>query len=192
MDILSNKYLIDDEGKVQRDAKDERDRTLRRYWQTHNFDPITQTYYDPDKEHAAQEITELSKTVQGIAQRNRLPTSLRISTGAAYDIVGHMTKDADVLNTVDLMDTRSLRIRTRVQTEERQHSAGETNAGAAYTRQIQRMRQRRYEEFFDPRGYNVITNESRDNQTLDNNLAGREVRSWDRITRDLQSAPATL
>lgn len=192
IDILSNKYLVDHDHKLQRDNQYERDKALRRYWQTHNFDPITQTYYDPDKEQAAKEILELSKTVQGVAQKARLPTSLRITTGAGYDIVGHVTKDADILNTVDLMDTRPLRIRTRHQTEDRLHTAGEERAGLEDQRQRQRMSQRRYEEWFDPRGYNVITNESRNNNILETNLAGHQVKAWDRVARDLQSAPSSL
>jgi hypothetical protein len=192
VDILSNKYLADDASRQQRDAARARDTALRRYWQTHNFDPITQTYYDPDKEAAAREIAELSKTVQGQAQRARLPPSVRICTGAGYDIVGHLTKDAEVLNTVDLMDTRPLRVRTRVATEERLHSAGEAAAAVADVRATSRMRQRRYEEFSDPRGYDVISNQARDPAVAERTLAGKELRPWERVARDLQSAPAGL
>jgi hypothetical protein len=190
VDILSNHYLQDDEGKAARDAARAREKSLLRYWQTHNFDPITQTYYDGEKEAAARQVAALSTTVQGVAQRARLPTSIRVSTGQAYDIVGHITRDEDTLNTIDLMDTRALRVRTRHLTEERLHSAGEARASVEDVRAASRTRQRRYEEFSDPRGYDILSGQSRDQGLLDRTLAGREVRPWDRITRDLQSAPA--
>ncbi len=190
VDILSNTYRVDHEARAGRDATVARTAALKRYWETHNFNPLTQTYYDADKEAAAAEVSALAVAVQGAAQAARLPPSLRIRTGAAYDIVGHVTRDPDTLNTVDLMDTRPLRIRTRAATEARLHSAGEAAAAGADVRAVSRMRMRRYEELTDPRGYDILTGTARDPDVLDRALAGREPSRWDRIVRDLHSAPA--
>ncbi len=168
---------------------------MRRYWQTHNFDPLTQTYCDPDKEAAARHLAEASKSVQGLAQTARLPPSHRVSTGFAYDIVAHVARDADALNTVDLMETRPWRIRTRLQTEERLRSAGEERSALESTRALNVVRSRKFEETFDARGHDIITGLGRRQDQLQQSLAGQvhEVRAWDRIERDLlRSAPASL
>jgi len=168
---------------------------VRRYWQTHNFDPLTQTYCDPDKEAAAQHLAEASKGVQGLAQTARLPPSHRVSTGFAYDIVAHVARDAEALNTVDLMETRPWRIRTRLQTEERLRSAGEERSALESTRALNVVRTRKFEETFDARGYDILTGLGRPQDQLEHSLAGKahELKAWDRIERDLlRSAPASL
>ena len=187
VDITSNEYLVDDAGRKARDEAAERERAVRRYWQTHNFDPLTQTYYDPDKEAAARHVAEASKSVQGLAQTLRLPPAHRVSTGFAYDIVAHVPRDVEALNTVDLMETRPWRIRTRLQTEDRLRSAGEERSALESTRALNVARLRRYEENSDARGYDVISGLGRPASVLEGSLAGRvhSVSAWDRIERDL-------
>ena len=195
VDITSNEYLVDDAGRKARDEAAERERAVRRYWQTHNFDPLTQTYCDPDKEAAARHMAEASKSVQGLAQTARLPPTHRVSTGFAYDIVAHVPRDVEALNTVDLMETRPWRIRTRLQTEDRLRSAGEERSALESTRALNVVRTRRFEETFDARGYDVISGLGRPQTQLEGSLAGKvhELRPWDRIERDLlRSAPASL
>ena len=178
-----------------RDDAAERERAVRRYWQTHNFDPLTQTYCDPDKEAAARQVAEASKSVQGLAQISRLPPTHRVSTGFAYDIVHHVPRDLEALNTVDLMETRPWRIRTRLATEERLRREGEERSALESTRALNMVRTRRFEENFDARGYDVISGLGRPQAQLDASLANKahELKAWDRIERDLlRSAPTTL
>ena len=197
VDITSNEYIFDDAARKERDAAAERERAVRRYWQTRNFDPLTQTYCDPDKEAASQRLALLSQSVQGLAQTARLPPTHRVSTGFAYDIVAHLPRDHEALNTVDLIETRPWRIRTRLATEERLRSAGEERGALESTRSLSKTRMRAFEERFDPRGYDILTGRGRDQSVLECALAGRihDVRAWDRIASDLArsgTAPAAF
>ena len=190
VDVLSNEYVVNDAERKARDEAVARERAVRRYWQTHNFDPLLQRYCDPDKEAAAQRVAELSKSVQGLAQTARLPPTHRVSTGFAYDIVAHTARDHEALNTVDLMETRPWRIRTRQRTEERLHAEGEARSALEGVRALNMPRMRRHEELVDPRGFDVLTGRARDQGVLEKAIGGRhwEVHPWDRISRDLGSS----
>lgn len=198
VDILSNAYLNDDAGKKSRDAVLARDRAVNRWWQTHNFDPITQQYYDNGKEEAARHLEDLSKTVQGKAQRARLPACLTVRTGQAYDIVGHVpiAGEEETLRTVDLMDTRHLRTRTRNITEARLHTAGEQESAVHAVRSVHRIRTQKYEMLVDPHGYDIVSNQDTGDksETVVRRYAqsSEGTRAWDRITRDLSTAPASM
>ncbi len=192
IDILSNAYVQDDEAKQERDAAFARERALRRYAATRLFNPLTQTYYDAEKEEAAARVVELSRTVQGAAQRTRLPPSIAVSTGQAYDIVRHVPRDAETLNTIDLMETRGLRARTRAATEVRQRDAGDARAATEDARAVHRMAYRKYEELSDPHGFNILNGQGVPSTALAHSRAGATLRPWDRITRDLSTAPAAV
>ena len=49
-DILTNKYLEDNEDKSKVDRIMEKDDAAKKYWKTNIYDPISGQYYDPKKE----------------------------------------------------------------------------------------------------------------------------------------------
>jgi len=191
VDIISNDYVFNNNNRKERDEALAKQQITKRYWQTHNFNPLTQTYYDPDKEAAAQHLIDISKTVQGMAQQSRLPPTHRVSTGFAYDIVLHRPRDEATLNTVDLMETRPLRRLNRLAREDRLHADGEFKSDVETRRVSNQVRMRKHEELFDPRGYDVITGESRDQRVMEKGTGGlhHEVKAWDIIDRELSLPP---
>lgn len=188
VDPITNKHLVDDDARVERDRETARDKALLRYWQSRNLDPLTMTYVDPAKEDAYQAGVEASKATQGTAQRARRPPSLATSLGACYDIVCHRPKDADVLDLVDTMDGRKLRRFTSWDVEAKQSGAGEEAEVRDGRRALSRAAQRRYEENVDPHGFDILTGSTRDGGVLEGTWAGVKTRAWDRITADMSGA----
>ena len=48
--IISNRYLELHDEKMQVDQEVQRLDAAKKYWKTHDFDPVNGEYYDPDKE----------------------------------------------------------------------------------------------------------------------------------------------
>jgi len=96
--ILSNKYRDAHDGKVSLEREVQRRTAANKYWETHDYDPITQIYLDPNKEEAflAERMIELSK--QPMKQFDRLPPSLQKGEGYVYDITTHVVKNKDLYN----------------------------------------------------------------------------------------------
>jgi hypothetical protein len=51
----------------------------RRYWETHDFNPIQGRYYDVDKEERFQEQGMILREAQGSAQLAKIPPSVLYS-----------------------------------------------------------------------------------------------------------------
>ena len=48
--VVTNRYLFGHREKVTLDKQYERHRAAVRFWQTHDANPLTSQYYDPEKE----------------------------------------------------------------------------------------------------------------------------------------------
>lgn len=184
IDIINNRHVNDHDEKLQEEVREkEKQQAVRRYWQSRNFDPIRQRYYDENKEEAYHLSEEISKQVQGQAQAQRLPPSIRCSLGRGYDIVGHKVKDPESLAFIDTMDSRHLRRYHRPYTEEAITSRGVDQATYAETRRLNRISNRKVRESHDPQGFNIITGKGRLFNEHRNDLTQgtKSHTAWDRI-----------
>lgn len=64
-----------------------RELAAEKYRQTHDYDPVAGRYYDNEKELNFVRTREELESLQGQAQRNRLPPSVRYGEGNEYDII---------------------------------------------------------------------------------------------------------
>lgn len=187
IDIISNRYADDHDARKNFEDAAVRDRALRRYWQTRNFDPVRQVYEDPAKDAAYHADTQLSIDMQGVAQRERLPPSIRLALGQAYDIVGHRPRDAEVVELVDTMESRPLRRMNRRAVEQRLVEESDGVANNWEARRLRGMRSTvRLTELADPHGYDITTSLPRDFSQLQTTIdAGRAPSAWERIQSGL-------
>ena len=78
-DIISNKFLMNDEEKVREEIETLQNKIIEKYWQTHNYDPIRIKYIDPEKEAEFQEQRKLINSIHGSSQIARYPPRYLIS-----------------------------------------------------------------------------------------------------------------
>ena len=194
VDLITNKYVHDDEARKARDAAAERATALERYWRRANLNPLTQTYVDEGKEAAYQVAVEVGRRVQGLADVARKPPAVACRLGEVYDIVRHMPRaaahgGARVLAMVDAMDARPLRRLTRrAEHEAAAAAAGAAAAAASERRSLSRASARRIEEGTTTHGFNVVTGAVADAHALDGAfaVAARPATgAWARIAGDL-------
>jgi len=94
--ILSNKYRDSHDEKVALEREVQRRTAAKKYWETHDYEPLTCTYLDPSKEDAFQRSQEVEMAKQPMKQFNRLPPSLQKGEGFVYDITTHVVKNKDL------------------------------------------------------------------------------------------------
>ncbi|KAL1500218.1 hypothetical protein AB1Y20_012887 [Prymnesium parvum] len=94
--ILSNKYREEHEDKMLLEREVQRRTAARKYWETHDYDPLTGRYLDAHKEQAYVKTIEDELTKQPMKQYNRLPPSLQKGEGHVYDITTHVIKNKDL------------------------------------------------------------------------------------------------
>jgi hypothetical protein len=194
VDILSNNYKDSHEEKEARDRAVMRQKALERYWQTHNFDPLRCEYYDGEKEEQYQHTVRIAQQIQGVAAKARLPPSIAMTEGQAYDIVAHVPRDPLKLGHLDLMSTRSIRWRNRAAVEAEQATRGDEAGEQRAVTALHRTRARRFEELSDPHGFNIISGQFTAQTNLQGAQVGRPATVWERVSRDLplRSAPASM
>ncbi|KAJ8609407.1 hypothetical protein CTAYLR_009092 [Chrysophaeum taylorii] len=90
-DIVSNKY--GDERRRREDAIKARHDAERKFWKTHDYDPLVGRYYDPAKEAEFSRQRDAFSAIAGSSALARLPPAVQYSEGKAYDILSHAVKD---------------------------------------------------------------------------------------------------
>ena len=190
IDIVSSRFLVGDAERSAAEGAAARERAVRRFWQTRNFDPLLQRYEDPAKDAAYEDGARQAEAVQGVAAAARLPACLRYTEGRAYDSVLHAPRDEGVLELLDTMQNRPLRRFTGRAVEERLATEGEAAGARAEARRLASQRQERVVELTDPRGYSVLNSLPRDPAAQGRNLAGVALPAWTRVERDLAAGGA--
>lgn len=111
-DILSNKR-IDHDGEAKEQELEERNRREieTKYWQAHDWDPISGTFYDQRKEVEYQEgvkarLSALRDLRYDVSNR---PEHFRKAEGVGYDILTKEVRNPDVYNVVCARQERRLR-----------------------------------------------------------------------------------
>jgi hypothetical protein len=186
IDIVTSRFIVGDAEKSAAEADAARERSVRRFWQTRNFDPLLQRFEDPARDAAYEDAARQAEAVQGVAQAARLPACIRYTQGRAYDNVLHAPRDPGVLELLDTMESRPLRRMRARAAEERLAAEGEAAAQRAEARRFAAQQQQRVAvELADPREYSVISALPRDAAASARNLAGRRVSAWEKVERGL-------
>jgi hypothetical protein len=156
-DIVSGKYLSDHEAKAATDHKQEQADAADRWWQTRDFDPILQRYYDADKDSREAEATKAQADAEGQRRDAALPDGIRYRDSAGYDTLQHRVTDEATMRRVDARLHRPLVKHTRRAIEARLTEEGVSAASQADARSLQRAALKQAKDLPDKRPYNVIT-----------------------------------
>jgi hypothetical protein len=185
VDIVTSRFIVGDAERSAAEAAAGRERAVRRFWQTRNFDPLLQRFEDPAKDAAYEDAARQAEAVQGVAQAARLPACIRYTQGRAYDNVLHAPRDPGVLELLDTMESRPLRRMRARAVEERLAAEGEAEAQRRDAMRLQRAAA----EPAEPRGYSVITSLPRGPAAGgERGLGARRVTAWEKVERDLAGA----
>ena len=95
--IITNRYEQEHDQKTEIDQDRNRKLATLRYWKTHDFNPITCSFYRKKKEEHFQEELAKREAAHGVDHLSRLPASLRVSEGNFCNIVTKEVKDPEML-----------------------------------------------------------------------------------------------
>eukprot|EP00164_Ancoracysta_twista_P008011 GFYU01011488.1.p1 GENE.GFYU01011488.1~~GFYU01011488.1.p1 ORF type:complete len:552 (+),score=84.26 GFYU01011488.1:284-1939(+) len=99
--IISNRYHQYHDAKSGIDQEYNRKGVLAKYWDTHNFNALTNTYYDPGEERDQKKQEERNLEIWGLQQLNNFPPSYKKSEGMAYNVTSGAEKDKELCETLD-------------------------------------------------------------------------------------------
>eukprot|EP01031_Cornospumella_fuschlensis_P033409 gene33409-40416_t len=177
--VISNEYKVDHDRRRLEDFEKLKTHLLKKYWDHHDYDMIKGRFYSPEKQKMYEEHLETIKSVQGAAQMERLPPSLKYSDGNSYNLLTHDVYDQEKLNSTLTVTNRSLNRVKKLQKEAEQKSKGEQEAQAKQQLHMNRIKFQRWEQQVD-RGYNFITNQVV--QEAPAPLPSRPATMWARLT----------
>lgn len=156
-DVVTGRYLADHEAKAARDDDIARRRAADRWWQTRDFDPVRQRYYDADKDSKAAEAEAASQQRRGAAKASALPPAERLRETAGYDVVGHRVIDEERMREIDAKIHRPLVKPLRQATEARLTKEGVAAAELAAERSVRRAGLKNARDLPDRRPFDVLT-----------------------------------
>ena len=155
--IISGKYLSNHEERVKLDLEYAKLEAAKKYWETHDYDPIKVTYIDPEKEtQFVQENEEMAKT-HGLDKIEKLPQSIKYSESALYQPINMRVVDADRLYEIDMKNKlakQRYEMRYDIEKEYRLRDLEESERNKIQT--VNRINHQRYIETRE-RGYNIIS-----------------------------------
>lgn len=164
-DILSNEFINEPEKMKKEEYESLKKHVLKKYWETHDYDPIRGKYYDPIKEKKFRSQREMIKSIHGVSTKLNLPPSIKFSEGKMYNIINH-NEVADNFNSADeqemktsitTMNKSTKGFKTK-ETENRIRENGIRVRDLSESRKMNKISFKRWESEID-RGYDLIKNE---------------------------------
>jgi hypothetical protein len=95
--IISNEYSSDNSTMLKNEYNKMKNDMTKKYWETHDYNPITVQYYDDDKEIKIRAKEIASKATHGSKNDDKLPDCYRYSEGKAYNILTLDVKNDDMI-----------------------------------------------------------------------------------------------
>lgn len=161
-DIVNNRFRNHHEARSKWEMDQARSHIVDRYWETHDFDPVTCTYYDKEKEVYYQRRIQEMLLTQGTNAINKLPPTLAASESLMYDICTGVVKDPHRLQQKIEADRATLEARaSKIGAEEMMRVKGEVEQQRDIERKMARIAHTRYRDVTD-RGFNILSNDSFD------------------------------
>lgn len=156
--MISNRYLHDHSTQSASDQHAAKLTASRKYWLTHDFDPLRTQYYAAPKERAFQ-AERLSQTIgHGQVQAGRLPPAEKQSEGRALNIINKSVKDHDKLERMNARQDRGIKTKVARAIESRLQREAEVTAKVRDTRSLNRMSAQREVER-TAHGYDLVTHQ---------------------------------
>lgn len=156
-DVVTGRYLADHEAKAARDEDIARRRAADRWWQTRDFDPVRQRFYDAEKDAKAAAAEAAAQQRRGAAKAAALPPAERLRETAGYDVVGHRVIDEERMRVIDARIHRPLVRPLRQETEARLTKEGVVAAERAAGRSVRRAALKNARDLPDRRPFDMLT-----------------------------------
>eukprot|EP00286_Rhodomonas_abbreviata_P000735 CAMPEP_0181288654 /NCGR_PEP_ID=MMETSP1101-20121128/452_1 /TAXON_ID=46948 /ORGANISM="Rhodomonas abbreviata, Strain Caron Lab Isolate" /LENGTH=439 /DNA_ID=CAMNT_0023392799 /DNA_START=235 /DNA_END=1550 /DNA_ORIENTATION=+ len=161
-DIVNNRFREHHDSRSKWEMDQARSHIVNKYWETHDFDPVTCSYYDEDKEKYYQKRIQEMLLTQGTNAINKLPPTLAASESLMYDICTGVVKDPQRLQQKIEADRAALENRaSKIGAEELMRVKGEVDNQRDVGRKMARIAHTRYLDVTE-RGFNILSNESFD------------------------------
>lgn len=149
------------------DQKAQKKQAAKRFWETHDYNPLLGKYYDPDRESFFSETKKALEDQSSKTWSKRLPPVVQGSYGSVYDLINHNAKDRNKKGDGNIFVgkmTRSIRRgQARAQraiTQERDVVAQrKIKANIMNIRKINRVSYNRFKSQED-RGFNIVDTRS--------------------------------
>lgn len=157
--LISGKYKNHHSKRVQLDNKHLAETAAERFWQTHDFNPVTVGFYDGDKEELFKEARGVFEQSHGAVQRKRLPPKVRDSEGYLYDIVSMRTKDKEGLRTLEMTQTGGGSTLNKSAVEEKIRQKQNARYDLVEQRKMNRVAAKRFDDM-TKHGYDLVTGQT--------------------------------
>jgi len=155
--VLSNKYKRDHERRTAEEDERARRRAAEKFWATHDYNIMTQEFYDPDKEAQFQELKKNAEAEHTTRAFNKLPPSYQKGEGYVYSITNFSVQNPELYRTYEEKEKRAIDSKaTRWHREAEIVEKAEERAAIETTRSSMRPSHNRYEENTS-HGYDIIT-----------------------------------
>ena len=157
-DIISNRFQEHHAPQSEWQAESNRQRTVEKYWQARDFNPITCSYYDAEKEEFYNKRIKEFLLLQGKDAVGRLPPTLAKSESLMYNICTGVVKDPARLERKIEAERAALEAKAiRIRAEDMMRVRGDIRAAAAAARKDARIAHERYTSVTD-RGFHILSN----------------------------------
>ena len=157
-DILNNRFRDNhaERTKWERDRK--REEIVNKYWEVRDFNPITCSYYDDEKEQYYKKRVQELLLSQGSNAIGKLPPTLAASESLMFDICTGVVKDPVRLKQKIEADRISLEARaTQIGAEERMRVQGDIMENRSLERKLARISHNRHLDVTE-RGFHILSN----------------------------------
>ena len=157
-DIISNRFDEHHSPQSEWQAQNNRQRTVEKYWDARDFNPVTCSYYDTEKEEFYNKRMKELLLLQGSDAINRLPPTLAKSESLMYNICTGVVKDHARLEEKIEAERAALEAKAiRIRAEEMMRIRGDVRAAAAAARKDARVSHVRYTSVTE-RGFDIVSN----------------------------------
>jgi len=189
-DIITNRYLQHHEEKSMIDKEAYKQQAAELFWKTHDYDPVTVSYVDPDKEDEFQKIREEREKIHGKDQIEKLPNGVKYSEGALYQPINMRVVDEKRLQEIDMKKKMAKqRYNARYDYEKEVKDKDVVFDDKVNEQTLNRIRHERFMET-RYRGYNIINNapfQGKDSEKLYDPLTKPAASLWQRTMSEAQS-----
>lgn len=160
--IVTNRYLELHEEKIHVDKDIERLNAAKKYWKTHDYDPLNVEYYDPDKEQQFRETRKQEQKTHGQDWVQKLPKSWK-EEGGLYNPVNGRIQDEKRLYERDLKEkNKRKRFELRYDMEHQARQRGLSQEERSNQVAVNRINLQRFKDTTD-RGFDILTNKQFNN-----------------------------
>ena len=157
-DILSGRYLNRHNARKNKDVRAQKDRAAKLFWQTHDFNPVSCTFYDRDKEEAFVRVRQAFEDTHGEVQNAKLPPRIRLAEGNLYNIMTMEPKNKEELMHYDYKnDNKFNSTKDAMERDIRKRCENKYDLGE--TRKLNRVAAKRFEEM-TANGFDLVTGQS--------------------------------